>query len=400
MRKVVKLIMVTENNNNKYYNMFENDNGTFSVKYGRVDVTCEECEYPISKWNSIYKSKVKKGYKDVTNLFKEEVASEGKIVKIANNKIERFVDQLMAYANKSVQENYSVSSANVTEAQCEEAQNLINLLLTTKKEEQSLNKVLLDIYSVIPRRMSNVRFHLFGGEGKPLTKENIEKMINNEQSTLDVMRGQIQTQVITKKAGNESKNILESMGLEIVDATDEDVSMIRKMMGPNANQFKRAFRVVNKKTQSAFDSNLKSADNKKSQLLWHGSRNENWWSILGTGLVLRPTNAVISGKMFGYGIYGADKAQKSIGYTSLRGSYWAGGNNDVAYLALFNFHLGNWYHTKHQEGWMSSLDYNSLRRKGPYDSLFAEGGYDLRNNEYIVYKENQLTVNYIIEIGG
>ena len=109
--------------------------------------------------------------------------------------------------------------------------------------------------------------------------------------------------------------------------------------------------------------------------------------------------------MFGYGTYFADKAKKSIGYSSFRGSYWASGNQDVAYLALYNVHLGNWFHvlgrncqySRHQS-WMTSLDYKKLRSYGDYDSLFAEGGADLMNNEYTVYEENQSTISYLVEI--
>ena len=38
-------------------------------------------------------------------------------------------------------------------------------------------------------------------------------------------------------------------------------------------------------------------------------------------------------------------------------------------------------------------------QRGSYDSLFAEGGIDLRNNEYIVYNQAQCTVKYLVEIG-
>ena len=39
-----------------------------------------------------------------------------------------------------------------------------------------------------------------------------------------------------------------------------------------------------------------------------------------------------------------------------------------------------------------------LKAKGDYDSLFAKGGVDLKNNEYIVYNDNQCTIKYIIEL--
>ena len=100
--------------------------------------------------------------------------------------------------------------------------------------------------------------------------------------------------------------------------------------------------------------------------------------------------------MFGYGIYFADKAKKSIGYTS--GGYWAGGSSrGKGYLALYDIHQGVPYHVKRHQSEHSSLDWDKLRRYGKYDSLFAQGGADLVNNEYIVYKEQQCTIRYIVE---
>ena len=103
--------------------------------------------------------------------------------------------------------------------------------------------------------------------------------------------------------------------------------------------------------------------------------------------------------MFGHGVYFADKAQKSIGYTSLRGSYWAAGSSNRAYLAVFNVHTGNWLKSQRHETWMYDLNESKLKNRGNYDSLFALGGYDLRNNEYIVYNKNQCTIQYLVEIG-
>lgn len=45
----VKLIMVTENNNNKFYNMHNNGNGTFTAHYGRIGAKGSIKIYPISK---------------------------------------------------------------------------------------------------------------------------------------------------------------------------------------------------------------------------------------------------------------------------------------------------------------------------------------------------------------
>ena len=51
-------------------------------------------------------------------------------------------------------------------------------------------------------------------------------------------------------------------------------------------------------TRDRFEKHIKESDFSNTKLLWHGSRNENWMSIISNGLLLNP-NAVITGKMFG-----------------------------------------------------------------------------------------------------
>ena len=74
--------------------------------------------------------------------------------------------------------------------------------------------------------------------------------------------------------------------------------------------------------------------NCKTVLFFHGSKNENFWSILKNGLLLNP-KASITGKMLGNGIYMAPNAIKSLNYTSLQGTRWAHGNSKVGYMAIF-----------------------------------------------------------------
>ena len=97
-------------------------------------------------------------------------------------------------------------------------------------------------------------------------------------------------------------------------------------------------------------------------------------------------------------MYFANKAQKSIGYTSLSGSYWARGTAGQAFLALYEVNTGVEYRTKVRESWMSNLDERGLKSRGQYDSLYAQGGADLINDEFIVYNQDPSTIRYIVEI--
>ena len=92
--------------------------------------------------------------------------------------------------------------------------------------------------------------------------------------------------------------------------------------------------IVNKKTQDKYTQFMASYPNCSTVLFFHGSKNENFWSILKSGLLLHP-NATSVGKMLGLGIYFAPSASKSYGYISLQGTRWANGNSNVGYLAIF-----------------------------------------------------------------
>lgn len=415
LKKIFLIKVEPDANNNKFYNFEEVGDGTFKATYGRVGCANPAVEiYPMSKWDSKYKEKLskRKMYEDVTHLFAEEVEKEkdspkkSTITEITNKVIAGLVNQLRKYARVSVETNYIVSDQKVTQKMVDEAQGLvdeISAMIVMDHEVKPINKLLVDLFKVIPRKMTNVRDYLFQGGEILDTKDELsaaQMLIGKEQATLDVMAGQVSTnsKLDIKIAQPSTLNILESMGLFIEEAPASDIPVIKDLMGPNKGQFKSAYIITNSRTQKQFDKFLGKCDNKKIELFWHGSRNENWWSILDKGWMIRPSNAVISGKMFGYGIYWANKFQKSLGYTSYRGSHWANGSSDVAFLSLASVHVGKQLKIKNHEGWCYDLSWSNLRKRGEYDSLYAQGGADLRNDEFIVYQEPQCTVKYLIEV--
>jgi len=416
--RTAKLIMVTPSNNNKFYEMQDNGNGTFTVTYGRVGSRGTVRSYPISQWKRRYNEKIRKGYKDQTHLFAVSGTGEPKLelVDVDDETVQKLISELMAYATKSISRNYMVSADQVTQRQVEEAQTLLDGLVAqlktgllvignfaqTGRNTKRFNSILLELYQVIPRKMTKVVDHLIERPASDGDLENIKEKLVEEQATLDVMRGQVKVSNLETDNKEEKKqlNLLEAMGLQIESVTDAaTIEMIKGKMGPNVSQFSKAFAVKNLKTQRGFDDWIDTKNNQRKQLFWHGSRNENWLSIMETGLVLRPANAVVTGKMFGYGTYFADKFQKSLNYTSLRGSYWTKGTAAKGFLALFDVHTGNQFHIQKHESWCYELNETNLKKKGAhYDSLFAEGGADLVNNEYIVYNQQQCTVRYLVEV--
>lgn len=401
------LIMVTTVNNNKYYNCFP-EGDQFRVEYGRVDATKTTAYYPMSKWDSQIKSKIKKGYQDVTDLKKdlvEEISSanpESPYKDIENAAIKAIVDKLQNLARETIRKNYTVKASAVTQDMVDAAQKVIDDLANNSSTVDEFNDNLLKLFTVIPRKMGNVRDYLAN------KSDDFSQIISKEQDLLDVMRGQIYVkpenepnepvEIVEKK----QQTILEELGLEMEEATADDIALIKTLMKESAGKFRKAWRVTNLKTQKRFDDFVADNNIKDTRLLFHGSRSENFWSIIKTGLVLRPTNAVITGKMFGYGCYYAPKCAKSIGYTSLSGSYWAHGGNNTAYMALFDVAYGTPYDVYNFDSKYYNLDYNKLQQfKVGANCLHAHADRGmLRNDEIVVYKEEQMTIKYLIEIGN
>jgi poly [ADP-ribose] polymerase len=416
-------------NSNKVYIMEELADGRIKCEYGRVGKHLTTEYKPSNKWDTVLKQKTgkTKGYTDVTEMTVTKVEvldistpKDNKVDAIKDTIVKKLVEELMAFANKSIQKNYKVTQEAVSEQQVNAAQDVIDKISALIKvgiDIKDVNDLLLKLYTIIPRRMDNVKNHLFNAIKDKNTLIEAQSLLNQEQSALDTMAGQvalikqqkeaaektktdaIETGKNPKKAKAKEITILDQMGLSIEVETDkETLDLIKKLMGGNVNQMRKVYKVINTKTQVKFDKHMEKVSVKKKRLYWHGSRNENWFNILQTGLLIRPSGAVHTGSMFGDGIYFADKADKSIGYTSLRGSRWAHGGGDKAFLALFDVHLGKQKEILHHSSSCYDLSQKVMDKEG-YDSVFAKGGADLRNNEFIVYNAAQCTVSHLIEIG-
>lgn len=412
--KPVYLVMITEQNNNKYYNCFPNGDGTFTVKYGRVGGHETTTSYPMSKWNSQINSKIKKGYIDNSSLM-QDVIEDSKVEEkdnkndefsvIKNNSVREIIKRLFDYANKVVQSSYKVSSAVVTQAMVDKAQEHIDDLSNTYStlSVEEFNTILLKIFTTIPRKMRTVK------EFQAKDKEDFVKIIEREQETLDAMRGQVYKKVdksveINTEETTDTISVLDKMGITMEDVSDEDVAKIKKAMGDAADKFYKAWRVTNYETEEKYKKFV--AENKigNVKLTCHGSRNQNWFNILKTGLKIRPAGVITTGNMFGLGLYfsNPDKwhgVAKSIGYTSL-GGYWTRDYQKSGFIAFFETALGPSYDVYSFDSRYYNFNLKLLKEtQANAWNLFAHGGTNmLRNDEIIVYNDAQTTIRYLVEI--
>ena len=174
--------------------------------------------------------------------------------------------------------------------------------------------------------MDTVKDHMAKSE------KDFQRLIKDESDLLDVMETQVAS--LTKARNDAEKNLLEMFNLEVYTATPKQVEIVEKKLSDELKgKVRNVFRVINRNTQKRFDEYLHAHGKPRVRQFWHGSKNENWWNILCQGLFLHP-DAPITGKMFGEGLYFAPSATKSWGYTSGKGSFWAHGKSNTAFMAL------------------------------------------------------------------
>lgn len=410
--KYVKLIMVTEKNNNKFYEMRE-VNGKLEVTYGRVELTAVNKTYSMYEWDRLYRNKTKKGYKDVTHLVNTEpeddtpapVVSKTDGISVISDKVVRaFMGKMKSYTDTLVRTTYSVKADKVSQAQVDEAQTLINKLVdmdaSKKKNKDKINDLLLELYSVIPRYMSKTQHHLL-----PII--DFGASIIQEQDNLDAMAAQVsmiskekkkkvaaaKKTTKTTKTKKKEKSLLDVLGIKMVEGkvTKEIkylVDQCNKGTRYRSEKIKAILTVDKSAENKIFDKWMDKQKDKSTRYLIHGTNCTSVIPIIEQGLKIRPAgNFQFSGKAYGNGNYFSEVVDKSLGYT--------GYDNDKV-LLVYEVHTGNpfvysgWY-----RGNSFTLSYKELSKRG-FDSTHVAAGNGLLNSEIIAYKEEQCRLKHII----
>ena len=411
MRKPVHLLMITADNHNKYYDMISIDENTWKAKYGRVGASEQVRTYSMRDWDKKYNEKIKKGYIDRSDMVEDLIEVETKSPKseyqiIPNKTVREIVEKLQSLAKSSVEKNYKVKSNMVTQKMVDTAQELLDSMVNFQGTVNEFNNKLLELFSIIPRKMKDVSDYLVSN------KDDFNQKIIEESDILDTMRSQVYVKDIqedtTKNNVNHDMTILEALGLKIEEVTDDEISMIKDLMNESKDKFKRAWKVTNYKSEQNFYSYLKDKNIVQTKLLWHGSRSCNWFSIISQSLKIRPSGVITNGALFGKdGIYFANNVMKSRNYCGIRGSYWVQGNEDSGYVALFETAYGdNPYNVYSFNNDYYDMNEKKLNMKlAGATCLHAHAGtkltgnwHQLKNDEIIFYNENAITIRYLVEI--
>lgn len=140
----------------------------------------------------------------------------------------------------------------------------------------------------------------------------------------------------------------------------------------------------------------KKYDVSNTGLLFHGTRTTCVTGILREGLRFPKELVGVStnGANFGPGHYWASDFKKSAGYTSLPGSYWAGGSGGIgnrkAFMFLADVSLGRAH--------VASKSYGYVAPPIGCNCVLAKAGVSgVQNDEWITFSKDQYQFRYLVE---
>lgn len=383
----IDLIKISiDENNNRFYRMKRISESVFQIEMGRIGATPVYMKRPMHLWEKTLQEKLKAGYVDRTKYTK--IIKKSTHQPIEDPEVRELIKDLLHYANRIIKENYTISIEEVSKEMIEEAHTIL-YQMSKCTNAYIFNQHLKKLFYVIPRKMSDVQAMLAD------SVSDFERIIEREEELWEILKNKVaQVEKERISAAGDQKTLLEEWGISIRPCSDSEERQIISHLTPeSASYFKRAFRVNNHFTDKQYERYVKEAG-AKTHFLYHGSRNTNYIGILTEGLRLHP-DAIITGKMFGSGLYFANRAKKSIGYTDTKGSVWAKGKKDQSYLAVYKV---AYKHARHIDVWDTSLSLLTKEKLGEYDALFAHKGQSLVNDEIIIYDERQSTIQYLIEL--
>lgn len=413
------------NNSNKFYTIeLHQANGKYRVftDYGRLGVTStkqvretDSLGTAEKEFESIKKSKIRKGYIEIDLAQSSTGSVKAKelidVTEIKPDKkprkkkskldpaVQEFVKQIFDEAGKKlsmlVKGNVSADGASplgrLSSKQIDKGRSVLNeiAMLINRKTNLTTQDVMSftnEYYANIPK--------VFGSKISP-DKIAIKTMeqIGEEMDILKFYEDALRMGGVLYDNDNidkQYKSLNSDIGV-LDPESDKYKELVHYVNSTESRhhdvtlQVKRIF-TVKQKNAPAFDD---SYGNVKE--LFHGSRSANLPGILSTNLRLPKSlgnGVVITGAMFGPGIYFASQSTKSSQYSCSRF-----GGTVNKYPSAFMFVAGV------ALGKVKEVENSHYFHEAPrgYDSVQGVQGRSLLHDEYIVYRENQQELRYIIE---
>jgi len=413
-RKYVKVDV--DANNNKYWKIWEYDDNSIAVEWGRVGAPNPQSKtYPPYHKNfmSLCASKEKKGYREaqvldgtagttgtqtVTNIelktvVAEQIAATNPIVKklmdrlIANN-VHNIVSRTNITYNAATG-TFATPLGVITQKGIDTGRNLLYNISQANLTDRNTRQLVNDYLMIIPQE-TNTRTN-------PITIFEMADAIARQSDILDSLQASLDQIASGQIAQQQTAKIKTPSIFNVQLTLVEDGKIIdwikrkytetkQNMHAAHKLNVNKVFAVNIAGMSDAFVNDGGKMENVWA--LWHGTRISNVLSILAKGLMIpNATASHCTGRMFGNGIYTTDQSTKALNYSY---GYWGNNSRDNnCFMFMCKVAMGKYY--------VPRTSYESLPKTG-FDSTYAQANKSgVINNEMIVYRTSQVDLQYLVE---
>jgi poly [ADP-ribose] polymerase 2/3/4 len=407
---------------NKYWEIWEGEDGSIKVEWGRISKDGEKPDNPQSReygpyeknFDTLCASKERKGYtipevimEDATDIsvpshnlkdiVSEQIAPDNPIVaSLLDKLITTNAHSIVGRTNLAYDSDtglFKTPFGIVTQEGIDKGRDLLYKISQADITDRS-GKELIDRYlSMIPQGADN--------RTNPIAIFQKSDAIQEQSDILDALQASFDAlksgKLDDKKENKEEAPSIFNVELDLV----EDGKVIdwiknkyndtkQSMHSSSHLNVNRIFKVSVQGMREAFENDGGKMDN--IWALWHGTRVSNLLSILAKGLIIPPSHANhCTGRLYGNGIYATDQSTKASNYSY---GYWDGGARDnECYMFMCKMAMGKYY--------TPTSKYGVSYPVSGYDSTFAKAGTSgVYNNEMIVYRVSQVDLQYLVELKG
>ena len=392
-------------NNNKFWQATLNDNDSILVEYGRVGKTAQQKLHPSGghkKYDQLIRSKQRKGYTlvkaldaavtsggnaSLAEIVKSQVATESpEASKLLDTLVKENIHQIVSNTQVAYDVDtglFSTPLGVVTEDTISEARLTLGEIKAAMDRRRDFTSLTNDYMRLIPQDIGMKR--VASSDVFP----DVDAVVAQHE-LLDKLLVSVESVKATpvKQCDEPLPKVFD---LRVDVAKDADASRLerwfesskKRQHGYSGTSVDEVF-VVESVDGSTFDDSVGNVVE-----VFHGSTAGNCLSIMKSGLRADPPKtAHVSGKMFGWGVYGALSSTKSLGYSFGR---WGGVADSNGWLFICDFAMGKTFEPSSSVG-------------GPpagYDSVWARAAKTrLANDELIVYDSSRCRLKYLLKCSG
>lgn len=342
-----------KDNSNKFWEMRQNDNGSYYTQYGRVGDVGQTSIFNGNVESKI-REKVRKGYTP-QDMAKESSDYDNTGL---HPDVVRICSLMLQGSKNWIKENLT---GDISLTQISQVRELVKKLSTYRKPDDYPTELVEEFYRLYPtqvgRHADDRKF-----------KATLHRKLGNIEETLNQMEHKLSVPSVNGKSITSA--IAPDLYIDVMDRKGKHWELMLSLPTFDYSRVRQAYVVESKAERERFNGRKEPKD---IQWKFHGSAIGNWPHILRSGLrmPIAPTN----GSYYGKGIYSTSAFARACNYAH-------GG-----VLALCMVSLGN---VKQID---RPVDWNK-----PPDGYHSVMGMGRQYDEFVIFRPEQISIFALLEL--